>query len=269
MALPRLCFVLAFHAYGLGAIAYLALLTGRRAALVWAARILTLVGWLLQGVGLFVLFSGQGWRPHGFAEALSVLAFLLVALFLTIELRTRAPVLGAFLAPAAVAVWLPALWALPAITDQPPGPHQMTPLLVAHIGIALTGLAVFGVATGVAVAFLLLERQMKEKNFGVLFERLPSLELLDGLNRRLVTWGFIALSLTLVTGLGVAARYANARAFQGVELTTAVAWLVFAGLLQARVLAGWRGRRVAWLTMAGFGLLVLSFVTTYGSGGGR
>ena len=141
--------------------------------------------------------------------------------------------------------------------------------LVAHIGVALTGLAVFAVATGVAVAFLLLERQVKGKHFGVLFERLPSLELLDGLNRRLVIWGFIALSLTLATGLGVAAHSADAGAFVGVELTTAVAWLVFAGLLQARVLAGWRGRRVAWLTMAGFGLLVLSFVGTYGVGGGR
>jgi ABC-type uncharacterized transport system permease subunit len=95
------------------------------------------------------------------------------------------------------------------------------------------------------------------------------LELLDGLNRRLVTWGFIALSLTLVTGMYVAYRSTDVRPFQAVEITTAVAWLVFAGLLQARVLAGWRGRRVAWLTMAGFGLLVLSFVGTYGPGAGR
>jgi ABC-type uncharacterized transport system permease subunit len=266
VALSHLCFVLAFHAYGLGAIAYLALLAGRRGGMVWTARVLTLVGWVLQGIGLGLLLAGQGWRPHGFAEGLSVLCFLLVALFLAIELRTHAPVLGAFLAPAAVAVWLPALW-VPA--GEPPNTGPWTPLLVAHIGVALTGLAVFGVATGVAVAFLLLERQVKGKRFGVLFERLPSLELLDGLNRRLVTWGFVALSLTLVTGLGVAARSADARAFQGVELTTAVAWLVFAGLLQARVLAGWRGRRVAWLTMAGFGLLILSFVGTYGAGGSR
>lgn len=267
MSLSRLCFVLAFHAYGFGAIAYLTLLAGRREGLVWAARGLTLVGWVLQGVGLAVLLAGQGWQPHGFAEGLSVLAFLLVAVFLVIELRTRAPVLGAFLAPAAVAVWLPALWILPEgeLSTKKP----WTPMLVAHIGVALTGLAVFAVATGVAVAFLLLERQVKGKRLGLLFERLPSLELLDGLNRRLVTWGFIALSLTLVTGMYVAYRSTDVRPFQAVEITTAVAWLVFAGLLQARVLAGWRGRRVAWLTMAGFGLLVLSFVGTYGPGAGR
>jgi ABC-type uncharacterized transport system permease subunit len=269
VALSRLCFVLAFHAYGLGAIAYLALLAGRRDGLVWTARVLTALGWLLQGVGLGLLLVGQSWRPHGFAESLSVLSFLLVALFLAIELRTRAPVLGAFLAPAAVAVWLPALWISSGGEPSRSGPW--TPMLLAHIGVALTGLAVFAVATGVAVAFLLLERQVKGKRLGVLFERLPSLELLDRLNRRLVLWGFVALSLTLVTGLSVAASASpsGGRTFQAVEITTAVAWLVFAGLLQARVLAGWRGRRVAWLTMAGFGLLVLSFVGTFGPGAGR
>jgi len=80
--LSRLCFVLAFHAYGFGAIAYVTLLSGRRKGLVWTARVLTAVGWLLQGTGLALLLSGQGWRPHGFAEALSILAFLLVALLL-------------------------------------------------------------------------------------------------------------------------------------------------------------------------------------------
>lgn len=266
MPLTRLCFVLAFHAYGLGAIAYVTLLAGRRKGLTWTARILTAVGWVLQGAGLVLLLSTQAWRPHGFAESLSILAFLLVALFLTIELRTQAPVLGAFLAPAAVAVWLPALWIPTTGVPESVGPWK--PMLVVHIGVALAGLAVFAVATAVAVAFLLLERQVKAKRFGVLFERIPSLEFLDGLNRALVMWGFLALSLTLLTGLWVAAR-SGARSFQAVELTTAVAWLVFAGLLQARVLAGWRGRRVAWLTMAGFGLLVLSFVGTYGPGGGR
>ncbi len=267
MPLSRLCFVLAFHAYGFGAIAYVTLLSGRRKGLVWTARVLTGVGWLLQGTGLALLLSGQGWRPHGFAEALSILAFLLVALLLTIELRTQVPVLGAFLAPAAVAVWLPALWLPAGGVPSSVGPWK--PMLLFHIGVALAGLAVFGVATAVAVAFLLLERQVKGKHFGVLYERIPSLEFLDGLNRALVTWGFVALSLTLVTGLWVAWRSEGARSLQAVELTTAVAWLVFAGLLQARVLAGWRGRRVAWLTMAGFGLLVLSFVGTYGPGGGR
>ena len=49
----------------------------------------------------------------------------------------------------------------------------------------------------VAAMYLLMERQVKTKRFGLLFSRLPSLQFLDDLHRKLVLWGFLALSLTL------------------------------------------------------------------------
>src|SRR5678815_351628 len=91
-----------------------------------------------------------------------------------------------------------------------PGPELTAglrqPLLPVHIAVALAGLAVFGVATAVAGVYLVAERMLKGKRFGPFFRRVPSLELLDDLNRRLVAWGFIALSLTLLTGAWVQAR---------------------------------------------------------------
>ena len=52
-------------------------------------------------------------------------------------------------------------------------------------------------------------------------------------------------------------------------MAVGVAWAVFFVLLGARFLAGWRGRKMALLTMAGFGVLVASFVTRYGPWGMR
>jgi ABC-type uncharacterized transport system permease subunit len=121
---------------------------------------------------------------------------------------------------------------------------------------------VFGVATAVAGVYLVAERMLKGKRFGPFFRRVPSLELLDDLNRRLVTWGFIALSLTLLTGAWVQARLQMR--WSAAELAVVVAWIAFGVQLQARIFAGWRGRRVALLTMAGFGVLVASFITRYG-----
>jgi ABC-type uncharacterized transport system permease subunit len=105
---------------------------------------------------------------------------------------------------------------------------------------------------------------VKGKRFGPFFKRVPSLELLDDLNRRLVTWGFIALSLTLLTGAWVQSRMRPDSGWSPAELAVVVAWIAFGVLLQARIVAGWRGRRVALLTMAGFGVLVVSFVSRYG-----
>ena len=143
------------------------------------------------------------------------------------------------------------------------------PLLPVHVGVALAGLAVFAVATVVAGVYLVAERTVKGKRFGPLFRKVPSLELLDDLNRRLVAWGFIALSLTLLTGAWVQARLRPDERWSPAEVAVAVAWAVFAILLQARLFAGWRGRKVALLTMAGFGVLVVSFVTRYGPWGIR
>src|SRR5262249_11987390 len=127
---------------------------------------------------------------------------------------------------------------------------------------ALAGLAVFGVATAVAGVYLVAERMLKGKRFGPFFRRGPSLELLGDLNRRLVTWGFIALALTLLTRAWVETRLQTR--WSAAELAVVVAWIAFGVQLQARYFAGWRGRRVALLTMAGFGVLVASFITRYG-----
>ena len=225
-------------------------------------------GWVLHGVGLVLLLGPQRWVPSGFGQVVSLLAFLLVAVFLVVDLRTRAVVLGAFLAPAAVAVLVPSLWmARPGPPELATGLRQ--PLLPVHVAVALAGLAVFGVATAVAGVYLLAERTVKGKRFGALFRKVPSLELLDDLNRRLVAWGFIALSLTLLTGAWVQARLRPEARWSAAEVAVVVAWAVFGVLLQARVFAGWRGRRVALLTMAGFGVLVASFVTRYGPWGLR
>ena len=258
----RTCFTLAFHAYALGALAYLALLAQGWKGLAWVARGLTFGGWILHGIGLVLVLSTQRWAPSGFGQVVSLLAYLLVAVFLVVDLRARATLLGAFLSPAAVAVLVPSLYM------DAPGPELTAglrqPLLPVHIAVALAGLAVFGVATAVAGVYLAAERMLKGKRFGPFFRRVPSLELLDDLNRRLVAWGFIALSLTLLTGAWVQAQMRPAERWSPAELAVVVAWIAFGVLLQARIFAGWRGRRVALLTMAGFGVLVVSFVTRYG-----
>src|SRR5262249_13869646 len=144
----RTCFTLAFHPSPLGALAYLALLAQGWRGLAWVARGLTLGGWVLHGIGLFLVLSTQRWVPSGFGQVVSLLAFLLIAVFLVVDLRARAALLGAFLSPAAVAVLVPSLWIGARAPELSEGLRQ--PLLPVHIAVALAGLAVFGVATAVA-----------------------------------------------------------------------------------------------------------------------
>jgi ABC-type uncharacterized transport system permease subunit len=254
---------LACHAYAFAALVYLTYLARQWSALAMAGRVMVGGGLALHAMALVSQLGSQGGMPVGAAQGFSTLAFLLLALGLVLDLRYRKPVIGAFITPLAVAVLLPGLLLQGGQAPLAPGLRQ--PLLPVHIAIALLGMAAFAVAAGVGVMYLLMERQVKGKRFGLLFSRLPSLEFLDTLNRRLVVAGFIALSITLATGafFAVGSSHGFTWMLDAKVIATFVAWGLFAGLAAARVLVGWRGRRVALLTMAGFALVLVSFVSSY------
>src|SRR5205807_848749 len=128
-------------------------------------------------------------------------------------------------------------------------------------GAAALGTAVLALAFGLALLYLASERQMKSKRPGRLFARLPSLDLIDRAGYRLAVWGFVFLSLAIATGSFVS-REATGTTLpfapkQGFAL---LAWALFASLIQARLVAGWRGRRVALLVVTGFVLLAGVYV---------
>lgn len=250
----------AIHAYSLAAIVYLVHLVRQLPALAVIGRLSVGVGLAVHGAALLTQLLGQGGRPIGMAQGLSLLAFLLLAIFLAIDFIYRRPVIGAFVTPIALAVLLPAF--IVPTADGPIPEVVRRPLLPLHVTIATLGVATFAVAAGVALMYVLMERQVKQKHFGLLFARLPPLQVLDELNRWLVLLGFIALSITLATGAFFDTSGGSWQ-WEPKRVATVIGWGVFAVLLSARFFAGWRGKRVAVVTMAGFAILLISFLSSY------
>lgn len=133
-------------------------------------------------------------------------------------------------------------------------------MLVVHVGLALLGLGVFGLAAALATLYLLQDRQLKLRRFGSLFQKLPSLEELDAATFRLVVLGFATYSVGLIIG-GIQAWFIRDDGFDARMLIAIFAWLVFAAVVHLRLTSGWRGRQSAWMTIVGFAsaLLVLVF----------
>src|SRR5207249_6892751 len=69
-----------------------------------------------------------------------------------------------------------------------------------HVTLAFLGNAVFALAFGVSLIYLLQERQLKHKRMSALMKLFPSLEALDRLNYILLVWGFPLMKLGIVTG---------------------------------------------------------------------
>lgn len=218
------------------------------------ARYATIALWVAVAlhVGFHVNEVAFGPRrgAYGIHQALSALSLFVAIAFLLARKRLKITVIGAFITPVNLLIFLGA--GLRETGPVPPGLRSA--MLPFHIAVNLLGYAAFTLAFGVAIAYLLQERQLKQKQFGGLFQRLPPLDTLDHVGLRLITIGFPLLTVGIVTGALWAARVREGVTFASSarEAFAVVAWLVFGGVLLLRVAAGWRGRRAAIGTMLGF-----------------
>ena len=233
----------------------------------WARRALHLA-FLVHVVALAEWMGELG--PHNLTSAYGVLPFgawVLVGGYLIVDWRFRIRVLGAFVTPL---ISLALLVVLISGTAGAVAPQVRGALLPVHISLSLIGVAALALACGVAVLYLLLERQLKSKRFGRVFHRFPSLETLDRINYRCVTIGFPIFTVALLLGgLHLYRLFEESAAIRLEWGLAVVAWVMFGVLLQARIMVGWRGRRAAVLTIAGFGVVLgvlVQYLTRTGGG---
>ena len=250
---------LAYCAAGTGYIAFL--VAGTPAAARMGVASLR-VGLVLHGVAIAARAFQYGFTPAlDVQDGLSLLAWFLGLTYAWLNRRLKLPILGAFVVPLMLAVALPAL--------SLPGPARPLPaalhsaLLPFHVTVAILGYAAFGIASLVGIAYLLQERELKARHaISTLWSRLPSLELMDRLNRTLTATGFVLLTVTIITGAFFAHRVWGhvLSLFQPSELMAMVTWGLYGVLMWGRVQSGWRGRRAAVLTLVGFTVAMFSFV---------
>jgi ABC-type uncharacterized transport system permease subunit len=245
---PSPAFYLALVLYGLAALFYVSAFV--QAPPPWmgpASRWLLIAAFVAHGAD--ISWRGvEGVHPGtSVREAFGFLSWVMTGGYLWWSRRVRLGLLGAFVAPAALA-----MLALARLSPSGEAMTGLTPLGRIHISLATLGVAVFALATAVAVMYLAEERSLKRKKFGrVVLKRGAALETLDRLAHRLVLIGFPIFTAALMLGVvwGAQRSEAFARAEWTISLVT---WAAFAGLLIARTTRGWRGRKAAMLTITGF-----------------
>jgi len=213
-------------------------------------------GLLMETIGLLARPGAIALRtPH---DQISVLAWCIVAFYLMLQLRSRLAVVGAMVSPLAFLLTLSSYIVYSGSEGLPPA--LQSAWLPAHVAPVFLGYAVFVLASCVSFVYLLQERQLKAKRrMGI--GKLPSLESLDDLNYRCVAWGFALFTVGIVTGALLAKSvWGTFWSWEPVQILSVLAWCVYAVLLQTRS-AGWRGRRAAMLTLFGFFVLLVSFVS--------
>lgn len=192
-------------------------------------------------------------------DAISFYSWLMVGVYLLVQLKYRVTVLGCFIAPLA---FLMSLAAFTMGTQSEAIPSALRSYwLPIHVTLALSGNAVFALAFGVGVLYLIEEYQLKRKKTTVLDTSLPSLETLDRLNYVFLVWGFPLMTLGILTG-SIQARllWGDYWSWDPRQITSALTWLLYGVLLQGRIAAGWRGKKAAMWTIIGFAVVLGYFL---------
>lgn len=258
MSIDLVFFAVSLGLYLVAAAAFVVHLTSTRAQPHRVALFALSGAFALETIALLLRVGTRGLGVMlSFHDQLSLLAWLIVGLYLALQTRAPLAVLGALVSPLAFLLTLSSYIVFSGAETLPEG--MRTAWLPAHVAPAFLGYAIFALAACVSVVYLVQERQLKAKRRGRL-RRLPSLERLDELNYRCVAWGFALFTVGIITGsLLSKAAWGTFWAWEPVQVVAVLAWLLYALLLQARTL-GWRGRRAATLTLVGFALLLISLV---------
>lgn len=255
--MATLLLLIAVTGYALASAGFLVYLVTRREATARAALPLAAMSALIHfasyGLDCSATRAMVVTSPHGM---LSLLALLIVIVQLAVASRHGLPILGAFVLPLGTMAAAAAAFASMAVTPQP----KLTgPLFPLHVITTYLGFAGFAAAFGVALAYLVQERQLRSRHPTSLAFVLPPLGRLDGLTGRLLAWSTGALGAGIATGL-LFSRQAAETWWTGDPKVEAT---LFAGVLYATALAlraaGWRGRRTAWLAIAGFVAVLITF----------
>lgn len=220
-----------------------------------------LVGIILLHTGFIALLALQLQRvPIASSfESMTALALALAVVYLVQEKRSTTPHTG-FL-------FIPLVFLCQTIASAFIDPDVVvnerllqSPLFALHIAAALLGYSGFAVAAIYGLLYLMLYHELRKHRFGIIYERLPSLDILAGMNWRAAMFGLGCLTLAICAG-SLMSFDVYPQFWQDPKVWLSVlTWIVYAVCMYTRIAGGWYGTKIVYFTIAGFMLVVFSML---------
>jgi len=150
---------------------------------------------------------------------------------------------------------------LAAGTGSLPGPREIAapgwPFAV-HVVLAMASAGLFTVAAVFVVLLALQDQQLRGRRPSAWLATLPPVESLERALFSVISIGMVALSVAILAGLLFVTDLFAQHLVHKTVLALA-AWVIFAVLLFGRWRFGWRGRKAARYTIAGFVVLAIAY----------
>ena len=233
------------------------------------------LGTVMAAVTLLVQTAGIGLRwaesyklGYGHAplsnlyESLVFASWAIMVIYLVFEWRTKQKPLGVF--PVFFSFLAMAYASFSKDMDskiQPLVPALKSNWLIAHVITCFLGYAAFAVSFGLSFLYLVRKAFPDNPNpRGGALAALPDTKQLASFNYQMILFGFLWLSVGIITGsVWANSAWGTYWSWDPKETWSLITWLIYAALLHARNMKGWQGERVAWLSMLGFGCVLFTY----------
>ena len=194
-------------------------------------------------------------------ESLVFFAWTIAVVYLALEAKFRIRTVGAFVTPFPFIIM--AYASLNPKDIQPLVPALQSNWLISHVVTCFVGYAAFAVSFGISILYLFKVRaeNISAKSTALFWSYIPSSSALDEISYKTIAIGFPLLTIGIVTG----AFWANVAwgtywSWDPKETWSLIVWLIYAAYLHARITRGWRGKKAAVLSIAGFAATIFCYL---------
>ncbi len=243
--------------YALASIFYIGSFSFKQLFLAKIGFVVLIIGFLDNTLGIILRWiesyqMGYGHAPFAnMYESLVFFSWTVAILYIFVELKYKESIIGVFASPL---IFLAIAYA----SLSPDISSKITPLipalksnwLIAHVITCFLGYSGFAVAFGFSIIYFVKPQNPDAKS---IFAKLPSWELIDELTYQMVVFGFLFLTIGIITG----AVWANSAwgtywSWDPKETWSLITWFVYAIFLHLRMMKGWQGKKLALVSITGF-----------------
>jgi cytochrome c-type biogenesis protein CcsB len=229
--------------------------------ILWAVLAIHTGAIILRWVESYQL--GIGHAPlSNLYESLIFFAWTIALIYVWIEWKIGSKTIGVFATPFAFLAMAYASFS-PNMNDriQPLLPALQSNWLIAHVVTCFLGYAAFAVSCSVSIMFLIKKPKTRlTKEQQGLLGYFPEIAVLDDLIYQTIVIGFLLLTLGIATGsIWAHSAWGTYWSWDPKETWSLITWLVYAALLHARMMKGWHGSRIAWLSIIGFACVLFTY----------
>jgi len=218
---------------------------------------LLLLGFLIHWFALYAGARAAHAVPyHDLPASMSFFAWVVIFAYGILVLRHREASTGPFLIPIALLFLGASLFAHHG-APLPKNPKLSGTLFAFHVTMAIVGYAALSLSFVLAQLYLIQNKQIRRHKLGLLFSRLPALDVLSRLHHTSVAIGVCALSTATLLGL-IWAKINWGSPWDPKVLFTLLIIGIYLFTLFPRWI-GWGGKKIALLSVTGFMFVLFSY----------